>query len=124
MEIQRKDDINMEKRRKIFDDGATTVEEVSASKQKKKPELNVSVNYKNVIIKTVKVEDVLSAFAGYLPTQVNFMPRDDSGECVICGNKTSSSMRAICFDCIQRRGQELYLKAKKSIENGDTEFQI
>lgn len=114
----------MEKRRKIFDDGAATVEEISVAKQKKKPELNVTVNNKNVIMKTVKVEDVLSAFAGYLPTQVNFMPRDDSGECVICGNKTSSSMRTICFDCLQRRGQELYLKAKKSVEIGDKEFQI
>ncbi len=114
----------MEKRRKIFDDDATVVEEVTVN-PKKKPEMNVnsSINRRNVTNKVIKVEDVLDTFAGYLPTQANFMPKD-GGECLICGKETSSSMRKICFDCIQNKGEMLYKDAKKAIENGDKEFQV
>lgn len=116
----------MEKRRKIFDDGAAIVEEVSV-KQKKKPELGVNVdkpiNSRIREKKTIQVTDVLDTFAGYLPTQANFMPKD-GGECLLCGKETTSSMRKICFDCLQSRGQELYNNSKRSIEVGDKELQI
>lgn len=116
----------MEKRRKIFDDGSTVVEEVSV-RNKKKPELNVNVdkpiNNRSTEKKTIQVVDVLDTFAGYLPTQANFMPRD-GGECLLCGKETTSSMRKICFDCLQKKGQEIFKKAKKSVEVGDKDFQI
>ncbi len=116
----------MEKRRKIFDDGATVVEEV-ISKPKKKPELSIdvnkSINNRNIGKKTVTVEDVIDTLAGYLPTQVNFMPKD-GGECLICGKETSSSMRKICFTCLQNKGEILYKNTKKAIENGNKEFQV
>lgn len=112
----------MEKRRKIFDDGATIVEEIV--QKPKKPELKVDLDEpRNTVKKTINVEDIIETFAGYLPTQANFMPRD-GGECLLCGKETSSSMRKICFDCLQSKGQELYRKAKKSIEIGDKDFQI
>lgn len=116
----------MEKRRKIFDDGATVVEEVTV-KNKKKPGLTVNdgspINSKNNVKKVIKVEDVIDTFAGYLPSHANFMPKD-GGECLICGKETTSSMRKICFDCLQSKGKEIYQKAKKSIEMGDKEFNI
>lgn len=120
----------MEKRRKIFDGDGTTVTEVISTKPKKKAELEVNTmsdnfSYKPMSheIKKIKVEDVLDTFAGYLPATVNFMTKD-SGECLICGKETSSSMRKICFSCLSEHGEELYNKAKKSIEMGDKEFQI
>lgn len=116
----------MEKRRKIFDDGAATVEEVTVKKNKK-PELMVNdgspMNSRSPLKKTIKVEDIIDTFAGYLPSQANFMPKD-GGECLICGKETTSSMRKICFDCLQSKGHDLYTKAKKSVEIGDKEFQI
>lgn len=112
----------MEKRRKIFDDGATVVEEVV--QKSKKPELKVDLDEpKNTVKKKIKVEDIIETFAGYLPTQANFMPKD-GGECLLCGKETSSSMRKICFNCLQREGEKLFKKAKKSIEMGDKDFQI
>lgn len=116
----------MEKRRKIFDDGAATIEEVTVKKNKK-PELAVNdgsfMNSRSSLKKTIKVEDIIDTFAGYLPSQANFMPKD-GGECLICGKETTSSMRKICFDCLQRHGDELYNKAKNAIENGNKEFNI
>ncbi len=116
----------MEKRRKIFDDGATVVEEV-ISKPKKKPELNVNVdtpmNSRKIVNKVFNVQDILDTFAGYLPSQANFMPKD-GGECLICGKETSSSMRKICFECLQNKGEMIYKNAKRAIEDGDKEFQV
>lgn len=113
----------MERRKKIFDDGATVVEEVITNKKKKFDMDDTPVKIRNTGTKTIQVTDVLDTFAGYLPTKANFMPKD-GGECLICGKETSSSMRKICFDCLQRNGEELYNKAQKSIEIGDKEFQI
>lgn len=114
----------MEKRRKVFDDGATVVEQVNVS-QKKKPELKVNIerntSVRNNTNKTVKVEDVISAFAGYLPTGANFMPKD-GGACLLCGKETSSSMRKICIPCLQAHGKSIYNKAKEAIGNGEKEF--
>lgn len=116
----------MEKRRKIFDDGVTVTEEVSV-KNKKKPGLTVNdgstTNYKSPVRKTIKVEDVIDTFAGYLPTQFNFMPRD-GGQCLLCGKETISSMRKICVDCLKKRGKEIYQKARNFAEIGDNEFDI
>lgn len=114
----------MEKRRKIFDEGGTTVEEVTVSRNKKKPELMVNDGSPKITVKkTIKVEDIIDTFAGYLPAQANFMPKD-GGECLLCGKETTSSMRKICFDCLKNKGKELYQKAKKSSEMGNKEFQI
>lgn len=113
----------MEKRRKIFDSDGTTVEEVVSVKPKKKPGLEVNTNVDSNEKKNIKVEDVIDSFAGYLPSTVNFMPKDD-GECLICGQKTTSSMRKICFDCIKKYGEELYAKSKHAAKNHEDDFQI
>lgn len=113
----------MEKRRKIFEGDGTTVEEVISTKPRKKPDLSVNAVAARNDTKDIHVDDVLDSFAGYLPASANFMPKD-SGKCVICGKDTSSSMRKLCFDCLQNHAEELYEKALKAIDNGDKVFQI
>lgn len=108
----------MEKRRKIFDEDATFVEEVEViTSPQNKPNQDETTHNR----KELSAADILDTFAGYLPVQANFMPAD-GGQCLICGQQTSGSMRKLCFDCLKSNGKELYRKAKKSLESGDNDF--
>lgn len=116
----------MEKRRKIFDDNSITVDSVTVNKTNKKQELNVNFSEKKKngdLTKFIAVEDVIDMLAGYLPSQVNFMPKD-GGECIFCGKETASSMRKICFDCVRDKGKFLYSKVKETVKNGKSGFEI
>lgn len=115
----------MENRKKIFEDNTVVVEEViktPTKKQKLKVNFEETEN-KNIEDKTIGVSDIIDTFAGYLPTQANFMDKD-GGECLLCGKETTSSMRKICFDCLQNKGKTLYKKAKKAIETGNKYFSM
>lgn len=113
------------KRRKIYDNDAVKVEEVTVNKKKNlKIDLDDKVEVqKNSGKKNILVVDVLSAFAGYLPPRANFMDNEE-GNCRICGKKTSSSIRTICFDCMCEHGKKLYDGAKNAIERGQNSFEF
>ena len=114
----------MDKRRKIFDDGAATVEEVSVTRKKNDRSGNVdSAPIVGVSMQFINISDVIDMFAGYLPAQVNFMDRD-GGKCLICGAETSGSMRKICFECLQKHGENIYNKTKRAVKNHEDGFQI
>lgn len=114
----------MEKRRKIFDNDGMTVEE-TVSVQKKNPKLKVNIEETNgendKAAKVIKVSDVIDTFAGYLPPQASFMNKEE-GECIICGTKTASSMRKLCFNCLRTHGENLYRQAKRAIAAKKQEF--
>lgn len=115
----------MEKRKKIFDNDGVAVEEV-VSVNKKNTRLKANLEeYKepSPSITSLKMEDVLDSFAGYLPAQVNFMTRD-GGQCLICGKETSSSMRKICFECLQKNGEKIYKKAKEISRDFEKEISV
>lgn len=121
----------MDKRRKVYDSDGIVVEAVETPQPQTQPrkKSNLRVNLSETATvgdgvangKTIKVIDVLDAFAGYLPPRVNFM---DSGEgnCVICGERTSSPMRKFCFDCLQKHGQTIHTKAIEAIATGKLDF--
>ena len=114
------------KRRKIYDEDATLVEEVTTNKKKNNLKIDLDDNIEdqnNSEKKTILVNDVLSAFAGYLPPRANFMD-SNPGECKICGKDTSSSMRTICFECMIKYGKELYDEAKNAIERNSMSFEF
>lgn len=112
------------KRRKIYDSDAVKVEEVTVNKKKNlKIDLEDKVEVQNNGKKNILVVDVISAFAGYLPPRANFMDNEE-GTCRICGKKTSSSMRTICFDCMCSYGKKLYDEAKDSIERRQNSFEF
>lgn len=116
----------MEKRRKIFDDKTIVTDSIAIKKTNKKQELNVNVSEKEKngdLTKFITVEDVIDMFAGYLPSQVNFMPKD-GGECIFCGKETTSSMRKICFDCLKIKGEEIYNRSKHTIKGYEDRSQI
>lgn len=113
------------KRRKIYDNDAVKVEEVTVNKKKNlKIDLDDKVEVqKNTGKKNIFVVDVLSAAFGYVPPRANFMDNEE-GTCRICGKKTSSSMRTICFDCMCSYGKKLYDGAKDAIEKGKNIFEF
>lgn len=113
------------KRRKIYDNDAVKVDEVTVNKKKN---LKIDLDDKPVaksssVKKTLLVKDVLSAFAGYLPPRANFMD-SGNGECKICGKETSSAMRTICFDCMCEHGKKIYDVAKDAIEKHMDSFEF
>lgn len=112
----------MEKRRKIFDDGATVVEQVNTPSKKVETPIPSNIKARGSV-KLIKTEDVIDTFSGYLPAKVNFALKN-GGKCLICGADTSSELRKVCIPCLQKYGRTLYDRAKKAIEIGEKEFEI
>lgn len=107
-------------RKRLFAEGAAAEDSmlIVEKKPSEKKKFDGGTEDKEGQEKSVRVEDIFDAFAGYLPGQVNFMPRD-KGKCVICGKETMSSMRKICIGCLSNNGRKLYKKAKEAINSGD-----
>lgn len=117
----------MEKRRKIFDDDATMVEAIEVEKKEEAVPPIVRRAAKMAVKPepiTVKVIDVLDAFAGYLPSQAAFNESEGKGTCILCGKETTTSLRKICFDCLKQRAMELHHEAVSALSDRKTEFEL
>lgn len=107
------------KRRRVFDDGATIVEEVKIEKSEGTKQDKPQRAKRN---KSIKVVDVMDTFWGYLIPRINKTKQDEGGECILCGKQTSTSHRKICFECMQEHGENLYTKAREAVENNVDKF--
>lgn len=92
-------------RRKIYDNDCIMVEQTDAVDKVEVVSRTEPTEVKTD--KTLYKDDVISAFAGYLIPQLNFMEQGE-GTCVICGVTTNSPMRTICMDCMKKYKGELY----------------
>lgn len=67
--------------------------------------------------------DVIEMLGGYQISQHNIVPlQENTGECILCHNKTNSVDRNICYDCHEKYISEIYKKAKESALLGNSSF--
>lgn len=103
----------------IYDDDATVVERVTGA-----DEVSV-IKSDDLKEAAISVSDVLDALAGYVtPTVVAFADGGKSGQCVVCGAKTSKGIRKLCVDCMRAYGEAFYTKAKEAVESGKEEVSL
>lgn len=71
---------------------------------------------KSVKLSIVEVMDMLAGYQMSEHAVVDF--KEDSGKCLICGKKTNSVKRCICYECHKTHMKKIYEKAREAIKNG------
>lgn len=69
----------------------------------------------------ISLADSIENLAAYNVPQFRPFPlqEGENGECVFCGDKTSSTHRKVCGACMEKEHQKLYEKIQNAIQNQD-----
>ncbi len=68
---------------------------------------------------TFTLSELIDMLAGYQMSEHNIVDFiEESGECKICGKKTNSEIRKICYECHGEHIYEIYKAAKECVETG------
>lgn len=106
-----------DRRRVRYDQDATVITESTGMAD------DISVQKENGNIGArMPVLDAIDTLAAYLLPRFD-IKKDPSitGTCVMCGNDTAYVIRHLCVDCMERIGNDFYLKTKAAVEAKESE---
>lgn len=97
-----------------FDEDVVAVEAVTVTKkERKKKEESVEVETVEEVAKhnlEISATDLIDTLYTYAPSPVKKGNFNGKGKCVICGVPTAAAERKICWECLQKKRDELEVK--------------
>jgi hypothetical protein len=99
-----------------FDEDVVAVETVTVTKRGRKPkEETVEVDEPTILAESfenpnkmcISATDLIDTLYTYAPSPVKKGNFNGKGKCVICGVPTAAVERKICWECLQKKRDEL-----------------